>query len=318
MNVDRLWNYKNFHMVAELDIAGEFIYNGIHEIYSLSFFSNDGPTFCALYNISVGIERLQKIICVLWGMDSYGSDEEFEESLITHSHTGLRDRIKQFLNESNVEIQFNARENDFFSVMQGFYNHARYTRFNVDGKWNEEFVLIRDFALKYNLVDDMYDFEPGNSLVATPKMKEIMGRTIGSISKKYYDLIVLGSNKNSTYSYEIRAGSKAERVFLGKKEKNSLMQAQIDESVALKELLVFYRKTDVKDPFFNFVDEIEPLDFDPVMVAGYLEDVIRGDIPQVLIDDVECMYEDYDNLGDRIQLMSAFANSNVIYDYPHV
>jgi hypothetical protein len=29
---DIKWNYKNFNMVIELEIAGEFIYNGIHEI----------------------------------------------------------------------------------------------------------------------------------------------------------------------------------------------------------------------------------------------------------------------------------------------
>ena len=30
--MDKDWYYKNFNMVAELDIAGEFIYNGISEL----------------------------------------------------------------------------------------------------------------------------------------------------------------------------------------------------------------------------------------------------------------------------------------------
>lgn len=58
--MDEHWSYKNFNMVVELDIAGEFIYNGIHEIYRVSHFANDGSTFTALYDTSVGIERLQK------------------------------------------------------------------------------------------------------------------------------------------------------------------------------------------------------------------------------------------------------------------
>ena len=29
--MDNKWYYKNFNMVVELDIAGEFIYNGINE-----------------------------------------------------------------------------------------------------------------------------------------------------------------------------------------------------------------------------------------------------------------------------------------------
>lgn len=84
--MDEHWSYKNFNMVVELDIAGEFIYNGIHEIYRVSHFANDGSTFTALYDTSVGIERLQKIVYVLWGMDDYVDEKEFEKSLITHSH----------------------------------------------------------------------------------------------------------------------------------------------------------------------------------------------------------------------------------------
>lgn len=50
--MDEHWSYKNFNMVVELDIAGEFIYNGIHEIYRVSHFANDGSTFTALYDTS--------------------------------------------------------------------------------------------------------------------------------------------------------------------------------------------------------------------------------------------------------------------------
>lgn len=53
-------------MVIELDIAGEFIYNGIHELNRMRLITNDGSTFSALYNIAVGIERLQKIVLVPW------------------------------------------------------------------------------------------------------------------------------------------------------------------------------------------------------------------------------------------------------------
>ena len=318
-SIDKRWSFKNFNMVAELDISGEFIYNGIHNIYSISHFSNDGSTFCALYNISVGIERLQKIVYVLWGMDSYDNDEEFERSLITHSHTGLRDRIIEILNESGKKISFCERENDLFSILQHFYNHTRYSRFNVEGDWNEELSLLREFAIKYDLIDKSRDWYPESYLVATPEMKEIIGRTIGSISHKFFNLIKEGSSRNSTFTYELRSGSKAEKIFLGKHDKNSLMQVQIDESIALKELLIYFRNSNTKNAFLHFVDEIEPLDFDPAMAVEYLEEIFKGEIPQTLIDDVECMYVDNNvNIGDRIQLMGAFANTSVFYEYPQI
>ncbi|BAQ23320.1 hypothetical protein SRT_00590 [Streptococcus troglodytae] len=56
------WYYKNFNMVSELDISGEFIYTGLSIVNNMSNITPEMPTelFLALYNISVGIERLQK------------------------------------------------------------------------------------------------------------------------------------------------------------------------------------------------------------------------------------------------------------------
>lgn len=46
--MDEHWSYKNFNMVVELDIAGQFIYNGIHEIYRVSHFASNRNTTYAL------------------------------------------------------------------------------------------------------------------------------------------------------------------------------------------------------------------------------------------------------------------------------
>ena len=161
--MDEHWSYKNFNMVVELDIAGEFIYNGIHEIYRVSHFANDGSTFTALYDTSVGIERLQKIVYVLWGMDDYVDEKEFEKSLITHSHTGLRDKIIQLVNAKGENLEFCSRENAFFNILDSFYNHARYMRFNVEGDWNAELKLLRKFAEDNDLIDQSMDLCQGDN-----------------------------------------------------------------------------------------------------------------------------------------------------------
>ena len=316
--MDEHWSYKNFNMVVELDIAGEFIYNGIHEIYRVSHFANDGSTFTALYDTSVGIERLQKIVYVLWGMDDYVDEKEFEKSLITHSHTDLRDKIIRLVNAKGENLEFCSRENAFFNILDSFYNHARYMRFNVEGDWNAELKLLRKFAEDNDLIDQSMDLCQENYMIVSEKFKEIIGRTIGSIAHKYYRLIKEGSNRNTTYTYELRSGSKAEKVFAGEYKKNSLMREQLDEGVAFKELLVFFRKMQHKNAFIKFIDEIEPLDFDPGLLVEYLETVIKGDIPQTLIDDVEYMYGENGYSSDRIMLMDAFANSNVWYEYPEI
>lgn len=67
--MDELFRYKSTNMAFELDIAGEFLYRGIREFDTLKAVHNNAQVFMILYNIAVGIERIQKIICVLWTMD---------------------------------------------------------------------------------------------------------------------------------------------------------------------------------------------------------------------------------------------------------
>ena len=45
---DKLWNYKNFNMVTELDIAGEFIYDGVHMLNQIEVINQDSMLFSFL------------------------------------------------------------------------------------------------------------------------------------------------------------------------------------------------------------------------------------------------------------------------------
>ena len=51
-------------MAHELGIAGEFIYDSARKAMALRNLYNDYELNSILYNGAVGIERLQKIICV--------------------------------------------------------------------------------------------------------------------------------------------------------------------------------------------------------------------------------------------------------------
>ena len=123
---DKIWNYKNFNMVTELDIAGEFIYDGIHTLNQMNSIEQDAMLFSFLYHVSVGIERIQKIVLVLFEEVTLSNYEEFEKSLITHSHSALNERILK-----NTKLQLNTRENVFLQLLSEFYKTARYQRFNV-------------------------------------------------------------------------------------------------------------------------------------------------------------------------------------------
>ena len=107
------WNYKNFNMVNELNIAGEFIYDGIDALNRMKMIDEIPLLFSFLYHVSVGIERMQKIILVLFELNEQDDYQAFEKSLISHSHVDLNRRIT---NQCSFYTS-TPRENAFLAVL---------------------------------------------------------------------------------------------------------------------------------------------------------------------------------------------------------
>ncbi|MCU9714130.1 hypothetical protein FA840_026310, partial [Escherichia coli] len=61
-----------------------------------------------------------------------------------------------------------------------------------------------------------------------------------------------------------------------------------------------------KTGFLKYVDEIEPLEFDPANLITYLSNITKGIIPQELVDEAECLYEELDKPYDREKLVCRF------------
>lgn len=122
---DYFW--KNFILGTELQNSGTFIYNGIFHLDNIEYFRFEEECFEFLYNISVGIERLEKILIILIEHDNnIKSQEEFEKSLITHNHLDLLKRIK-----SERQLNFGKTHIRFLGLLASFYKSVRYERFNI-------------------------------------------------------------------------------------------------------------------------------------------------------------------------------------------
>lgn len=311
--MNQLWAYKNFNMGHELDISGEFIYDGIEALNEMICIEESSPLFSFLYHTSVGIERLQKIIIVLFEDIKFDEYEEFEKSLITHSHHDLHSRIKR-----SAKIEFNNRENDFLMLATNFYKSARYNRFNINTSECKEATLFVEFVKKHLKPDEIeYHFITGKVMV-NEKVKNLVGRTLGSIANKYYSLIREGANKNGTYTYELLSDSKAEKIFLGNYRNKSLQEMKITESIAVKELIACIRNTEETCAFLRFLDEIEPLGIDVNLINEYLSELSIGNIPQTLIDEVETLYEEIEHPKNRIELISLIGYTCVAFEFSEI
>lgn len=311
--MNQLWAYKNFNMGHELDISGEFIYDGTEALNEMICIEESSPLFSFLYHTSVGIERLQKIIIVLFEDIKFDEYEEFEKSLITYSHQDLHSRIKR-----SAKIEFNNRENDFLMLATNFYKSARYNRFNINTSECKEANLFVEFVKKHLKPDEIeYHFITGKVMV-NEKVKNLVGRTLGSIANKYYSLIREGANKNGTYTYKLLSDSKAEKIFLGNYRNKSLQEMKITESIAAKELIACIRNTEETCAFLRFLDEIEPLGIDVNLINEYLSELSIGNIPQTLIDEVETLYEEIEHPKNRIELISLIGDTCVAFEFSEI
>ena len=278
--MDPICYHKNFNMSNELDVAGTFIYEGIKQLGRIEVFSVESEVFFFLYTISVGIERLQKILLVLLEDMNYNNFKEFEKSLNTHYHHSLNDRIK---NKCNVN--FSERENGFFEVLDKFYYKCRYGRFELTYEEYSEIELINDYITKHfgRNVEFKYSFW-NDKIVNNDKIKDYFGRVIGSISKKYYSEIKKASYKLNIYTYELRTDSPAQKLFLSKFSNNSFHMQNVDESIALKEFFIFLMNNKEDNSFTRFIKTIEPLDIDLGLINDYIEEICKGEVPTALVD----------------------------------
>lgn len=144
MRIDEWW--KSFGLGRELHISGAFIYNAITALDSLDLLNYTVDIFEILYNLSVGVERLLKVVIVLVEHEDWENIREFEESLISHNTMELANRVdaKCKLNLSNIHLEFLA-------LLSKFYKSHRYMRYSLDSVpcINAEKVVFLEFLIKH-------------------------------------------------------------------------------------------------------------------------------------------------------------------------
>ena len=311
--MDKIWNYKNFNMVNELDIAGEFIYDGIQTLNQMDVISDGASIFSFLYHVAVGIERLQKILIVLFEDITFDNYEKFEKSIKIHRHNKLHERI------SNAQkITFDSRENDFLDLLTTFYKESRYNRFNLNSPYCQEKELIEKYITKYLDENDIKRSVFSSEIIVNHEVRELFGSVIGKISTEYYKALRDIAGKKCTYTYELRSDSKAQKVFFSSCVENSLQEMKITETIALKEFLVFLKNSKESTPFTRFLKTIQPLEMDIALINEYIMEISKGTIPQALVDEVEYLYEENGYGKDRIEQISLIGNPQVMFEYVEI
>jgi hypothetical protein len=138
---------------------------------------------------------------------------------------------------------------------------------------------------------------------------------VGTISKVYYDQISEQASNLNIYTYEIRSGSPAEKIFYQDIERGSLFEQFYNEEIAIKELLVFLSNTKQNSKLYEFIKDIEPLNLDIALIQEHVSNLCKGVTAQSLIDEIEVLYqEDVEDSKDRFEIMNIIGNDRIYFD----
>lgn len=294
--------WQNFKLGQEVEIASNFIYDGLLNFHRIDIFE-EREIFPVLYCISIGLERLCKVAIILTEFTDGLDVKKFEDSLKTHSHTRLMDRIKK-----NHTINIEDRHDDFLKLLSEFYQNQRYDRFSLTNLTVES--KDKDSFLKYLNDHASVDTSLDGTIIGlsnSPEIRIYLGQVVKDFVDIIFAIIKNEAQKKNLYTDEISSGySKAAKVLLRERS----IAFDIEDTARL-EALIFMMSTD-ESTLAKTLREIKPLDLDPALSSDYLKSLLQNHIheTQSLVDEVESNYEDDDNASERIDFLNTLKNNS--------
>lgn len=305
----KLEYFKNFNIGKEIDLAGTFAYNALSILNTTQDVYLNDQIFMFLYNASVSVERMQKYVLFMYGNYNGSEFEQFAETIKNHNHQNLQCKINSFTKKKLSEEQ-----NALLILLRNFYANGRYSNYSMDGASDYKSAL-EDFVKQYYDTSMVKTHFFTKDTYISEEAKERIGRTLGKLLCYYYDLVKEKAHELNLYTYELRSGSPAERVFLNAFPKSSLQAISTSERNALAELIVYLITNKDSTGYLNYVRDLEPLNLDPHLVPEYLADIMTRQIPQSLVDEVETIYEDmpHEQITDRKNSISIIGETHVYF-----
>lgn len=303
--------FKNFNLLSEIHLAGSFSYNAVSILNTTQDIYYDEHIFMFLYNAAVSVERMQKCVLFIYADLTEDNIDEYAANLKSHSHQKLQNQIVK-----TTKLKLSADQNLLLSLLQNFYANGRYSNFSFIKTYNykkefENFVVKcfgKDMLKKHFITEETYVSE---------NAKEYIGRTLGKLLLSYHKLIREKAYELNIYTYELRYGSAAERVFLNQFSKSSLQAMNKNERAVITELIIYLANSYFIDTgVLNLIHRIKPLELDNALINNYLGDMLNKQIPNGLDDEVSALYEEMskEELTSRKELVSIIGDSNYYFD----
>jgi hypothetical protein len=295
--------WKNINLNAELHISGAFLYDALLSLDRMNHFCYEDECFSFLYNVSVGIERLEKIAIILLEHDDKRDQEEFEKSLITHNHLDLIKRIQK-----STSIDLDKGHNKFLQLLSNFYKSYRYDRYNLSSVYEidkEKIELVAFVSQELKLEINAGMMFPSSIDI---RIRRFIGKIVTKIVKQLYEII----RSAKTFTYELRYDSKASKIFLAGENEYDF----VDKRICQKEVLIhLMNNQDTNYGFMDLIKQIKPLELDSAVNNEYVKFLFDiTDDTYGVVDEIKQIYEDNKFDKERFELISLIGEDSVIFD----
>lgn len=287
--MDKRFEYESIKLNKEIHFIGEILHDACNKIFIIESSINEYELTNILYNLSIGIERLQKVIILM-------SQEEKNPSKIKiHKLNQLGGIIS---NKYNVAL--NNKDNSFIKFLTRFYERNRYPNFDYGIRQLERNLVVgqlNDLLEKSNvsLLTDSFGLTFN---ISECTLKYLKNR-VSSILKFYVNLLKKITRNKNIYTTEVETDSKVS--FLIYSHSNVFRYFE-REKIAVSELYYYFlAKED---------DDFKKLDFDKAEIGNYLYAIKDNKMLYDLIDFVEEEYLEFEEnkeyLHERKELMLNF------------
>jgi len=258
----------------ELDNSSTFIYEGIKKIYETQYLNDvGGNVFNFLYNLSVGFERIQKIILYLLEIKEKNDFHiPFNQKYQIHNHIGLH----QFMKEK-IEIDLNENQTGLLAILADFYKNNRYGRFDFcDKPFFELEGLIRYLSKTMKKSPEMVgEMSYENSL----EMKDFLSKQIIKLFQKYHNIINGLSSELNIFVDESCTESRVLDLIYGSYNiHNDNLNFYQRHILLSKEFILMLIKLDSKKAYLNDFNHIESLDIEDYLEEYGINDLISENI----------------------------------------
>jgi hypothetical protein len=288
--------WKNFGLGTELEISGAFLFNGLKSINTLDNFNYAEDVFELLYNLSVGIERLQKIAIILIeniDINNKESKKQFEESIRHHKLLNLHVMI-----ERKHSLNLNAHQKEFLHLLSKFYKTYRYDRFNINS--SKDYEKEKNHFIAF-LSGKLSITKTSNN---TKQIKAYLSKIIEKIILAIYRIIEDKAKRNNIFTHDLRPQGKAYRVFIYK-------DFDFKYDTILKKELLIRLVNNSNSSFIKYVKNIKPLLFDVQDENAIINALISSNKLVNYFDELEDYYEQLENKKERFEMLETIGKTGL-------